>query len=363
MKTKKCPKCGIEKLVSEFNKRSLAKDGLCPWCRVCIKENQKEYSKRPEVKARRKEYSKGWRQENKEQLKEKKKEYYQDNKKKIEEKRKEYLQDNKEKIREQQKEYNQKNKEKFKEYKKRYCQKNREKHKEYCKEYHQRPEIKEKRNNAEKLKRLTDHQFKLNNNISGAMRRSLKGNKSGRHWETLVGYTLQELKLYLEKQFDLFMTWENQGSYWHIDHVVPVSWFKFTKSEDEGFKKCWALENLQPMEGIENIKKGNRVSYKRKDKNMKENNSRIVIPSKDYSLMTEQEDVDGTKELKSGFKVVRGEKTQTVIIFDNNSKTSSFVYNNINYILIRNDDILARIEDIVQEGYNSIVEPPKESHI
>ena len=30
--------------------------------------------------------------------------------------------------------------------------------------------------------------------------------------------------------------------------------------EDEGFKKSWALENLQPMWAEENIKKGNRFA-------------------------------------------------------------------------------------------------------
>jgi hypothetical protein len=30
---------------------------------------------------------------------------------------------------------------------------------------------------------------------------------------------------------------------------------------DENFKKCWALDNLQPLEAIANIKKSNRLSY------------------------------------------------------------------------------------------------------
>ena len=33
-----------------------------------------------------------------------------------------------------------------------------------------------------------------------------------------------------------------------------------THSHDEEFKKCWALENLQPMEKIANIKKGNKYA-------------------------------------------------------------------------------------------------------
>ena len=51
---------------------------------------------------------------------------------------------------------------------------------------------------------------------------SKKEDKNGKHWEDLVGYTLKDLQLHLEQQFDEYMTWENQGSYWHIDHIVAL---------------------------------------------------------------------------------------------------------------------------------------------
>jgi hypothetical protein len=53
------------------------------------------------------------------------------------------------------------------------------------------------------------------------------------------------------------MTWENYGE-WHVDHIKPISSFTFETCEDEEFKICWSLDNLQPMWGIENIKKGNK---------------------------------------------------------------------------------------------------------
>ena len=55
------------------------------------------------------------------------------------------------------------------------------------------------------------------------------------------------------------MTWDNYGSYWWIDHIKPRSLFKYEKPEDKEFKECWALKNLQPMEKIANIKKGNKI--------------------------------------------------------------------------------------------------------
>jgi hypothetical protein len=60
------------------------------------------------------------------------------------------------------------------------------------------------------------------------------------------------------------MNWENWGRAekgklkWNIDHRAPKSSFNFTSSEDKEFKECWALENLQPLEAIENIKKSDK---------------------------------------------------------------------------------------------------------
>lgn len=79
-------------------------------------------------------------------------------------------------------------------------------------------------------------------------------------WEKIVGYSIQELMDHLEKQFNDKMNWNNYGSYWHVDHKKPITWFKYTDYSDIEFKECWSLNNLQPLERIENIKKGNRYA-------------------------------------------------------------------------------------------------------
>ena len=112
-----------------------------------------------------------------------------------------------------------------------------------------------------KKRRRKDPKFHLDNNISNLIRCSLKvkkAKKAGRKWETLVGYSLEDLIKHLEKQFDSKMNWENYGSYWSIDHIKPRSLFHYIYPEDPQFKECWALNNLQPLEKIENIIKSNR---------------------------------------------------------------------------------------------------------
>src|SRR3990167_7909663 len=110
------------------------------------------------------------------------------------------------------------------------------------------------------LKRNKTPKYRLDHAMATAIYSALRGEKVGESWETFVGYSLADLVKHLEKQFDKKMSWENYGSYWWIDHKVPKSWFNYLKREDVEFKKCWALNNLQPLEKISNIKKSNKFS-------------------------------------------------------------------------------------------------------
>jgi hypothetical protein len=106
---------------------------------------------------------------------------------------------------------------------------------------------------------------RINESISGALWKSLRGSKGGRHWEDLVGWTLSELLVRLESLFQEGMSWDNYGrlaggydNSWEIDHTTPKSHFSFSSVDDKDFKKCWALSNLQPKWAKENRQKGNR---------------------------------------------------------------------------------------------------------
>ena len=111
---------------------------------------------------------------------------------------------------------------------------------------------------ADKAKvRYSAAQLKLSRAIRGGIIKSLKsGSKAGRHWEVLVGYTRDEAKTHLEKRFSTGMTWENHGTCWHIDHILPIAAFNFERPEDIDFKRCWSLKNLQPLYAKDNMSKG-----------------------------------------------------------------------------------------------------------
>lgn len=175
------------------------------------------------------------------EIKEYHKEYYKKWSKKYPEKKKQG-----------QKRWREKNKEKLREDGKKYY------NREYFRNYQKKLSWKQYYNTRRKNRYKINPKFRLDNCIGSMISTCLKGEKAGKCWEEIVGYTIEDLMKHLEKQFVSEMTWDNYGNYWTIDHKKAKSLFHYKNPEDKEFKECWALKNLQPMEKIENIKKGNR---------------------------------------------------------------------------------------------------------
>ena len=77
----------------------------------------------------------------------------------------------------------------------------------------------------------------------------------------VLPYTIDELIKHLESKFKPKMAWDNHGQgpgTWQIDHITPDSWFVYNSMEDQEFKNCWSLNNLQPLWWHDNCSKGNR---------------------------------------------------------------------------------------------------------
>lgn len=155
-------------------------------------------------------------------------------------KRNQRYKDNQEKIKKQSKLYRDNHKELYKQY--------RNEHKEESKIWH---------NN--KWKR--DLKYKINKAISSQIRFSLKGNKKGQHWETIVGYTYDDLVRHLKKTMPIGYIWQDymEGRL-HIDHIIPKSAFNFNKAEHIDFQCCWALKNLQLLPAKQNQQKINKLT-------------------------------------------------------------------------------------------------------
>jgi hypothetical protein len=164
---------------------------------------------------------------------------------------KEYHEKNKERLSEQKKQYYEKNKQSFLDRSKRTREKNPEKTAQYQKEYRIR--------NREKLNKYivnrlhTDAGFKLKHTLRGKLRKLLNGTNKTNSALYYLGCTIDFFKGYLEAKFCKGMTWENYGTLWHIDHIIPCRAFDLTKEEDRC--KCLHYSNLQPLLAIDNLKK------------------------------------------------------------------------------------------------------------
>lgn len=122
--------------------------------------------------------------------------------------------------------------------------KRKQKVKEYTKKY-----------NTERLKE--DVCYKISKSLRTRLYVALKKNyKKGSAIRDL-GCSIEEFIVYISEMFDSNMSWSNYGKYWTIDHIIPLSLFNLTN--ENCLKKAVHFTNLQPLEKIQNIKKGNKL--------------------------------------------------------------------------------------------------------
>ena len=74
-----------------------------------------------------------------------------------------------------------------------------------------------------------------------------------------VGCTPRQLRMYLESQFTKRMSWENYGTYWHVDHIQPLSSFDLTNESHRRLACNWA--NLRPLEAKLNLQKSDTIEF------------------------------------------------------------------------------------------------------
>jgi len=139
---------------------------------------------------------------------------------------------------------------------------NKEHRKEYLKEYREKNigNIRQTKRDYERNRKARDPLYKLISNFRTAIYQVLKENniKKNGHYFEILKYTPEQLINHLEKQFSDEMTWDNYGD-WHVDHKHPISLYNIKEIGDNEFMKCWSLDNLQPMWGVDNIKKSNKL--------------------------------------------------------------------------------------------------------
>jgi hypothetical protein len=120
------------------------------------------------------------------------------------------------------------------------------------------------KNNPDKVRAIrkkaeTNPLYKVRKNMRKRLKELIKSAKSSAtdYRRNFIGCSTKELKRHLESQFESWMTWENYGSRWHVDHIIPVAAFDQTCAKQR--KACWHFSNLRPLCAKKNIAKSDKI--------------------------------------------------------------------------------------------------------
>jgi len=105
-------------------------------------------------------------------------------------------------------------------------------------------------------KRKKDPNFKLLTILRGRIYDVLRGHNKSNSTKNMLGCTIEEFWIHLEKTFKPGMTRENHGL-WHVDHIKPCASFDLTKPEEQA--KCFHYTNLQALWAHENLSKKDKI--------------------------------------------------------------------------------------------------------
>jgi len=135
---------------------------------------------------------------------------------------------------------------------------NKEKHKDKTRKWRElNPERSSEITKASQKTRRSTPWGIINNRMWPSVHSGVKRNASTfEKYNKVLAYTWATLRLHLESMFDESMTWDNWGKYWELDHIKPISSFKYKSIEDEEFLMCWSLSNLRPLRKDLNQSKG-----------------------------------------------------------------------------------------------------------
>jgi len=81
-----------------------------------------------------------------------------------------------------------------------------------------------------------------------ALRRYILEKNISHMYAPYFGLDIENYRKWIELQFTNGLSWENFGSFWQFDHVVPIACFDFSTKED--LQLCWNFINIR-VEKIE----------------------------------------------------------------------------------------------------------------
>ena len=121
---------------------------------------------------------------------------------------------------------------------------------EYNKEYNikNRKNIQERQTNQHRERRKIDMKYKMSIVITNRLKKFYNGKPN---IKDLIGISISRFVEWIEYNFKSDMNWENHGTVWHLDHVIPCEWFDLTTEKDR--KVCFHWSNVRPLDKNKNM--------------------------------------------------------------------------------------------------------------
>ncbi len=98
----------------------------------------------------------------------------------------------------------------------------------------------------QKKQYATNPVFKLKVVSATRIRSALKTEKKSERTMDLIGCSPVFLSIWLRLQFLPGMTWDNHGTVWDIDHIIPCAHFKNLDTSEAERRACFNYTNLRP---------------------------------------------------------------------------------------------------------------------
>lgn len=218
--TKKCSKCGEEKLITDFNKSYSGKYGYDNRCKSCKNEGSIERGKKPNTLKLKNINGVYFKKCSKCEI-EKDIKYFNNNPR---------TSDNLSTI----------------------CK--------ACFKTYRDTETFKHRRNLLKLTRIkNDPGFRLRCNVSASIIHYLKGEGKSKKSLDLLGVSrIEEYREYIENQLiDTDFSWSNYGKEWQIDHIIPVNVFDLSNVEHQHV--AFNHKNTRPLSKFENLSRSKNV--------------------------------------------------------------------------------------------------------
>jgi 5-methylcytosine-specific restriction endonuclease McrA len=86
-----------------------------------------------------------------------------------------------------------------------------------------------------------------------------RGAKHGR-FADMLGCPWEHLKAHIERQFTGKMRWDNYGTYWHVDHIIPLAGFGQSLKDPTQAKIAFNWQNLRPLTKKKNQTKSGKIT-------------------------------------------------------------------------------------------------------